>query len=413
MSQTLQNPSFMEWVEHAHNNGAHFTMADPESKSPVDWTGAYVSYSDKQKLGHIRGYFNSGMPLGLIPQSAGLLCLDFDFDKAIPLDKAPKADALLAALDEWKIRYFIEPSRTPGRLHIWVFVDKGFTKPKFTHVEFDGVKYEARWNSAHTIIWNHDEFLYGLLNPRGSERLDIPRFNALFHIAADRPAYDRARGREDVYESGRQWVYKEELLQALIAFGQDDAGRKKSNGEYLVVENPIDTSENRTNRLSVHRETGAAHDFKLETMYSPVQLAEAVGVAVHRNRGGRPKNEPPENQIVVSGKSLSGLAEALGELDIDVRLNVRGGGPRVQARKKEWQRFDDAAMMRMLETIAGKFCYKRTDSKFADLRFGRTSLMALFGPTSMTSASTLLSNTWRAFLSGTEYTAPRMYCKLA
>ena len=376
MNKPQAVPSFIDWVRQAHDRGAQITMACPDSKSPLNWLGKSVGFEEKQALNHIESHFNKGLPLGAKPSSLRLLCIDFDFPRN--LDKAdwPSSEALLNELAERKIKHFIEPSQTPGRKHIWVFTAADFAKPKFINVTHQGVKYEALWNQKHVIIWNHEEFIYGAFSPLGEHELTNAEFNAIFHIAANQEDGTANQGGgagevdgKAVYETGNAYVVQEDLIQALLANCRDQS-LIVENGEWIKVENPCDMSDNMTCRLSFNKATGAAMDFKSELRYSPLELAKALGLTIHK-RKGRPKNEAPEGQTEVSGKSLKGLREALAHLNLSVRFNIRATQIEYRRGDKDWQTFDRASKSAMREMIADKFCYAGSHSEFRSLRFGR------------------------------------------
>ena len=373
MKASANHEHFGDWIQQSYGNGGHFTMACPDQKFPLDWTGQRCDFKKRHSLNQILAHVQSGKPTGVIPSTLRLLCVDFDFPADLPEADWPTADALLAELKRRDIKHFIEPSRTPGRLHIWVFVDQSFTKPRFGKVTLAGVEYEVRYDGGHTIIWHPDDFIRGGKQPTGKGYLDNPTFNAIFHIAANTKdgTANQGGGKSEVYETGNEYVVRDELIQALLANSRDQS-LIVENGEWLKVENPCDMSDNMTCRLSFNKSTGAAMDFKSELRYSPIELAKALSLTVHK-RKGRPKAEAPEGQIEVVGKNLKGLRAALSHLNISIRLNIRASAIEYRRDDKDWQSFDEASRHALREAIADRFCYQRSDSKYSDLRFGSDS----------------------------------------
>ena len=375
----MNSPTFIEWVREAYEKQAQITMACPESKSPLDQLGRKTDFKNKQALVHLEAHFDKGLPLGAVPKSLGLLCIDFDFKKDLPPAEWPSPQALIDELAERRIKHFVEPSRTPGRKHIWVYVSRDFAKPKFINVTHQGVKYEALWNSKHVIIWNHEEFIYGAYHAEGTEYLTNAAFNALFHIAANQEdgtagtAYEGGGAGEvdgkPVYQTGNACVVQDELIQALLANCRDQS-LIVENGEWLKVENPCDMSDNMTCRLSFNKDTGAAMDFKSELRYSPIELAKALGLTIHK-RKGRPKNEAPEGQIEVSGKTLTGLRECLADMGIQMRYNTRSKQIEYRRGDNPWSSFDKPSKSALREYIAEHYVFQDNRSQYRLLRWGR------------------------------------------
>ena len=309
-----------------------------EPKDPYNWK----SYKPKAEV--VWKAIQEDRLWGIVP--ASLSCVVGDIDGG-------DYQKLIAHIDKVGIKYKLVKSREDH--HIWFKVSDGYSLEDDAFQSqwaAHGCHGDTRHNGGYVVIWDFP----GLIKPWNGTieanmaviKNTLPSKNGA--KANTPPATTAPIG--PYYETGNEFVYKDELISALKANCRDKSDISE-NGKYLVVENPLDMSANMTCRLSVHLDTGAAHDFKSEKKYSPIEIARSLNVKVHRKKLSKPiKGTGIQAYDSITFETIH---HAINELGYEFRYNLRGGVYEWKKNNSEWDTVIDELRPKIRRTLADTF----------------------------------------------------------